>query len=367
MFREKIKGTTRPPVSMPDLPVATPQADEELLATHGKTFHFATRFFPPELRSSVVTLYAFFRTLDDLVDEPAAGKQPADVRLELAAWQAWFTQNRAFAAPRQQLGSQLDALLTVHPIPATIFLDFLDGLASDLEPREVHSFAELYRYCYQVAGTVGLAMTYLLGAHSPLALLAAQNLGIAMQLTNILRDVGSDLAAGRLYIPLDDLKQFGSSRTHLFQLYHDHRGPDKRFCNLMRYQIARAQRYYARGMHGIWLLPTNCRLPVLIAGRLYQRILTVIEHQEYDVLRARAATTLLEKLHEAAIAFSLARLWSQGEASFAPEMEVFLERSSAHTIVDSYSNASGPTRFTAHDLQFWRETSPSYLHADDRT
>lgn len=300
-------------------------SEETLLATHGRTFHFAARFLPPTQRRQVIVLYAFFRILDDLVDKPPEECGVEDIRDELAAWKDWFGAGYPFPAPHEPLGARLAALLAQCPIPVAIFFDFLDGLTGDLEPREMRDFQELYRYCYCVAGTVGLAMAHVLGATSRQAQVAAQNLGIAMQLTNILRDIGGDLACGRVYLPQEELTRFGSSRDHLIQLYREQRGPDERFRALMRYQIARAHCYYMRGMSGIWLLPRKSRLPILIASRLYRRILTVIEHQQYDVLRARAATSFPEKVREATIAFMLARLWHYGEADVSSEREELLE------------------------------------------
>ena len=307
------------------LPSPMSSSDEWLLATHGRTFHFAARFLSLKHRSLVFTLYAFFRTLDDLVDKPAEGRCVEDIRLELDAWKSWFAGGSAFPAPREPLGSRLAAVLAEQLVPTAVFFDFLDGLASDLEPREIRDFSELYSYCYRVAGTVGLAMAHILGVNSKQALAAAQSLGIGMQLTNILRDVGGDLASGRIYLPQEDLARFGSSRTHLVQLYRDARGPDERFRALMRYQVARAHRYYVHGMSGVWLLPRNCRLPILVAGRLYRRILTAIERKNYDVLRSRAATSFPEKLREAAIAFTLDQLWRRGEECPSTDVGVLLE------------------------------------------
>lgn len=299
--------------------------DEWLLATYGRTFHFAARFLSPKHRHPVVTLYAFFRTLDDLVDQPARSHSIEDIRRELDAWKSWFAGGYTFPAPREPLGSKLAAVLDEHPVPTAVFLDFLDGLASDLEPREMRYFHELYRYCYRVAGTVGLAMAYILGVSSSQGLAAAQSLGIGMQLTNILRDIGGDLASGRIYLPQEDLEHFGISHSHLVQLFQEQRGPDDRFRAMMRYQVARAHRYYVYGMSGIWLLPRNCRLPILVAGRLYRGILRAIKRKRYDVLRSRAATSFPEKLREAVVAFMLDQLWRHGEDSTATEVEVFFE------------------------------------------
>ncbi|HLJ32571.1 MAG TPA: phytoene/squalene synthase family protein, partial [Ktedonobacteraceae bacterium] len=292
---------------------STSNSNEWLMATHGKTFHFAARFLSPKLRSHVVTLYAFFRTLDDLVDTPPEGRHIEDIRRELEDWRFWFTEGCSFPAPQELLGTRLSSMLAEHCVPTTIFLDFLDGMSSDLEPQEIRNFQEMYRYCYRVAGTVGLAMAHMLGVRSPQALEAAEKLGIGMQLTNILRDVGGDLATRRIYLPLEDMARFDCSSAHLFQLYLNRRGPDERFRALMRYQVARAHHYYISGMSGIWLLPAESRLPILLAGRLYRRILTEIERKDYDVLRSRAATSTPEKIREAAIAFTLDRLWRRGE------------------------------------------------------
>jgi 15-cis-phytoene synthase len=321
---EQLKGLTETVVQSQPSPVVETNEDEWLLATHGRTFHFASRFLAPKMRRDIVTLYAFFRTLDDLVDIPVKGRGIEDIRIELETWKSWFSKGRSFPAPREPLGSRLAAVLTEHYVPTTIFLDFLEGMAFDLEPQQIRNFSDLYRYCYRVAGTVGLAMTYILGVNSTQALVAAENLGIAMQLTNILRDIGGDLALGRIYLPEEDLKRFDCSLDHLAHLYWSQRCDD-RFRALMRFQVARAHDYYIRGMSGIWLLPRNYRFPILVASRLYRRILTVVEHRDYDVLRSRASTSFPEKVHEAAIAFMLERLWSRGERRLNTEIGVFLE------------------------------------------
>jgi phytoene synthase len=321
---EQLDGLTEIVVPSQHSPVIESSTDEWLLATHGRTFHFASRFLAPNIRRHVVTLYAFFRTLDDLVDVPVEGRSIEDIRIELDTWKSWFSKGRSFSAPREPLGSRLATVLDEHCVPTTIFLDFLEGMTFDLEPQQIYNFSELYRYCYRVAGTVGLAMAHILGANSTQALDAAENLGIAMQLTNILRDIGGDLALGRIYLPQEDLERFGFSSDNLAQLYWKQRC-DERFRALMRFQVTRAHHYYVRGMSGIWLLPRDCRFPILVASRLYRRILTVIEHKNYNVLRSRASTSFPEKVCEAAIAFILERLWSRGEECLNSGEEVLLE------------------------------------------
>ena len=308
-----LDGLTEMRVPSQSIPIVESNVDESMLATHGRTFHFASRFLAPKIRRDVVTLYAFFRTLDDLVDIPEEGRSIEDIRTELDAWKCWFLAGRSFPAPREPLGSRLEDVLSRHCVPTSIFLDFLDGMAFDVEPQQISNFSELYRYCYRVAGTVGLAMTYILGVNSEQALVAAEHLGVAMQLTNILRDMGGDLALGRIYLPREDLERFDCNPDRLAELYRN-KQCDDRFRALMKFEIARAQHYYVQGMAGIWLLPRESRFPILVASRLYRRILTVIEQKGFNVLCSRASTSLVEKVREAAIAFILERLWSRGES-----------------------------------------------------
>lgn len=123
---EQLKGLTETVVPSQPSPVAKTNEDEWLLATHGRTFHFASRFLAPKMRRDVVTLYAFFRTLDDLVDIPVKGRSIEDIRIELESWKSWFSKGRSSPAPREPLGSRLAAVLTEHYVPTTIFLDLLE-------------------------------------------------------------------------------------------------------------------------------------------------------------------------------------------------------------------------------------------------
>jgi phytoene synthase len=292
---------------------AAPLDTAQLMARHARTFSFAARFLPAETRRSVFALYAFCRTVDDLVDERGPGWDAVAVRHELDAWRAWLGSDRNGPGPREPLASDLDKVIERYAIPVDYLTALLDGLESDLERRELQDFPELRLYCYRVASTVGLAMAHVMGATSPAALAAAEEIGIAMQLTNILRDVGRDLASGHVYLPKSELARFDLSTEDLLRLYRNGRGPDGRFRALMHYQIERAHAHYQHGTPGIWLLPPDCRLPILLATRLYRRILAVIEANDYDTLRARAVTSRWTKGREAAIAFAIDRLWSRGE------------------------------------------------------
>jgi 15-cis-phytoene synthase len=279
---------------------ASPLTADEIITTHARTsFSFAARFLPAPQRADAINLYAFFRTLDDLVDENPRVTGTTDVVSELNEWQNWLDGTRRDLGPREPLATNLARVIERHQIPVEVFHQMLDGLRSDLTPREITTDAELQQYCYRVASTVGYAMAHVLGATSPQALAAAERLGAAMQLTNILRDIGEDLDAGRIYLPTSLLTQHGLCRGDLRKMQLCPDGPDARFSDMMRGQIHYARELYAQAIPGIWLLPERCRFPILVAARLYQRLLTIVEQQQYDTLRRRAATTRRDKAQEA--------------------------------------------------------------------
>ena len=284
---------------------------EHVMAAHARTsFNFAARFLPAAERRSATDLYAFFRTLDDLVDEGPPTQSRA-IRTEIDAWRDWLASDRRRRGPREPLARDLSRVIDQHAIPIDIFLHMLDGLESDLGGREIESEAELQTYCYQVASTVGYAMAHVLGATSPQALSAAERLGAAMQLTNVLRDVGEDLDGGRVYLPQQTLSHYGLCRDDLLRMQRDD-GPDERFQALMRAYIAQARDLYDSSMGGIWLLPGDCRYPILVAARLYCKLLTIIERNAYDTLRLRAATTRRDKLQGAITGWAIAMSWQIG-------------------------------------------------------
>jgi phytoene synthase len=269
-----------------------------------RTFWFASRFLPADCRAAVAGLYAFARAVDDLVDEPPPTLAPADVLRQLAAWRAWLEQPSLLPPPDRHLAASLTPALLSRGLPLVYLQMLVDGVASDLSGPRISCWSELRAYCVQVASSVGLAMCHLLGVgDDPLAREAAIDLGIAMQLTNILRDLGADLRAGRVYLPTDDLAAHGYSHDRLVRLavQVSRSGPgalDTQFRDLMRTQITRARAHYARGMVGVARLPADGRLAILLAVRLYRAILNEIEGADYDVFTRRAATSSWFKLAE---------------------------------------------------------------------
>ncbi len=294
----------------------------DVFRAKARTFWFAARFLPADRRHAVAGLYAFARAVDDLVDEPRPTLVPDDVRGQLAAWRGWLEQPTLQAPPDEALAARVTPALLTHGVPPRYLQMLVDGVASDLTRPEIRSWLELRAYCVLVASSVGLAMCHLLGAgEDPRAREAAVELGIAMQLTNILRDLGADLRDGRVYLPADDLATHGYSPERLDWLAGRvaRRGAaalDEEFRELMRCQIARARDHYVRGIDGVTRLPADCRLAILLAARLYQAILDDIEAADYNVFTRRAATSTRFKVAESVrCAFALHQPTRSGAGS----------------------------------------------------
>lgn len=260
--------------------------DADLLAAKettrrvARTFALACRLLPRDVRDDVYLLYLVFRTLDDAVDD---GEPDAVARL--AAVEAWAAGSPADASREVRL---LEALAQRHPLPRAPFADFCAGMRDDLAGTPILDEIDLDRYCYRVAGTVGIVMAHVLGMHdAERALPAAAALGMAMQRTNILRDIDEDLSAGRVYVARDTLHRFGGSLA-----------PGDREA-LLRDQIARADALYDRGCEGIALLARGQRA-ITAAAAMYREILRQIERDGYGARAGRAVVPRRRKLLVAA-------------------------------------------------------------------
>jgi phytoene synthase len=239
-----------------------------------RTFALACRLLPRGVRDDVYLLYLVFRDLDDAVDE---GWPDADERL--AAVEAWC----AGAAPRSREARILAGLAARHPLPRDAFEDFCTGMRGDLTGARIETEEELDRYCYRVAGTVGVVMAHVLGTDDPeRAVPAAAALGKAMQRTNVLRDIDEDGAGGRTYVPRRTVVRLGSLE------------PGRREA-VLRDQIARADALYEEGMAGIPLLRSG-RGAITAAAAMYREILRQIERDGYGLRAGRAVVPRSRKL-----------------------------------------------------------------------
>ncbi|HET9111957.1 MAG TPA: squalene/phytoene synthase family protein [Ktedonobacterales bacterium] len=250
----------------------------EITREIARTFYYGSLFLPEAKRRAAWALYAFCRIADDIVDERDLYPNP---QADLARWRGALLGAYA-GQPRGPVMRAWADTLSRYPVPLRPALDLLDGVEMDLSGAAFATFEELRLYCYRVAGTVGLLMAPILGYRDEAALSAAVDLGIAMQLTNILRDLAEDAARGRLYLPTDELAAFGYTRAELEQGQIT-----PAFVELMRFQIARAEEYYQHGLRGVRLLDDDAQLAIALSGYLYRAILGRIHMRSYDVFSER--------------------------------------------------------------------------------
>jgi len=266
--------------SPPDATLTEARATTRRVA---RTFGLACRLLPAGVRDDVYRLYLVFRTLDDAVDE---GKPAAEARVE--AVERW-----ARGGPAESREARLLAQVDVRrPLPREALLDFCRGMRDDLADRPVVTEEDLDEYCYRVAGTVGVTMAAVLGTRAPAERQAAA-LGMAMQRTNVLRDVEEDRARGRVYLPQQAIER------------HRLEGPEARE-RLVREQIARADALYDEGLAGVAKLACG-RRAVRAAGMMYREILREIEREGYGRSRRRVAVSRRRKVALAARHGVLAR------------------------------------------------------------
>lgn len=260
---------------------------ESVTKTHAKSFYFAAKFLPKEKQKPIYALYALCRSVDDAVDEAGISGE----RQSIEAIENW--KAKLETVYRGELRIAVDELrenefiqlvlaawqdlLKTYKIPQNLPLELMRGVLTDTRVRRYETFDELYVYCYRVASTVGLMSSEIFGYADARALENAEALGIAMQLTNILRDVKEDAAMNRIYLPQEDLRKFAVSEEQIFA-----GRTDENFIRLIKFQIERAKNYYRKAEMGVALLEADARFTVLLALRLYGKILNEIEKQNYD-------------------------------------------------------------------------------------
>ncbi len=273
------------------------QTCREITRIASKTFYLASLFLSSEKRRAVWAVYAFCRTADDVVDRtaPAADRIAAldDLERKLLAMSRGRANEPIFIA-------YADAAKRFS-IPLEPALALLRGARMDITIRRYATYEELCEYCYLVASTVGLLVSPILGTTSDEALPFGVTLGRAMQLTNILRDVGEDAMMGRIYLPAEDLRRFGYAENRVFEQV-----VDENFIALMQFQISRVRELYLEAEPGIAMLSPESRYTVRLALSLYRRILSAIELNGYNVFSRRAYVPLRAKI-VTALGVALAR------------------------------------------------------------
>jgi len=263
---------------------------------HAKTFYLASMFLPKKQQKPIFAIYALLRTVDDVVDMAEDKLNNGlitsnEISTMLESWKSRLKACYAGNVDNDPIMIAWQDTLNSYSIPMELPLDLMDGVAMDIEFKPFETFEELYVYCYKVAAVVGLMTSEIFGYSDKQALEHAIELGIAMQLTNILRDIGEDVDRGRIYLPLEDLRRFNYSKEEFMQ-----KRINNNFINLMRFQIERARGYYSSSEKGIPMLEKQARFAVCISSVNYGNILSAIEKNNYDAFSKRAYRSFYQKV-----------------------------------------------------------------------
>jgi len=255
----------------------------------GSSFYYSFLFLPPERRRAITALYAFCREVDDTVDDASDGSL---ARIKLAWWRSEVSSMYLDAgAPTHPVMLALRPHLAVYDLKEAHLLAIIDGMEMDLDQSRYLDYPGLRKYCWHVAGVVGVLSASIFGVTNPQTLQYAEKLGLAFQLTNIIRDVGEDARKGRIYLPVNELQQFGVTAADLLNVRHS-----EKFEALMKFQTDRAQACYDEALA---LLPKEDRRaqrPGLMMAAIYRTLLDEIERDGFHVLSQRISLTPLRKL-----------------------------------------------------------------------
>jgi len=268
--------------------VTTPeQYVQEKAVASGSSFYYAFLFLTPPRRAAITAFYAFCREVDDVADDVS---DPGVAATKLAWWRgevgAAFAGNPSHPAMRALLPH-----VAAYRIEPAHLLAVIEGCQMDLDQSRYLDFAGLARYCDLVAGVVGEVAANIFGRTLESTIAYAHRLGLAMQLTNIVRDIGDDARRGRIYLPMDELKQFGVKANELLE-----RRYSDRFTALMRFQAERAHRTYDEALALLDPVDRRAQKPGLMMANIYRALLREIEADDFQVLHQRISLTPLRKL-----------------------------------------------------------------------
>lgn len=258
-------------------------------------FFYSSLFLPKHKQEGLRTIYAFCRMTDDIVDDE--GRDADTKRLELKNW-----ENKLTAALEGNISESffldLKKQIDRFSIPVQPFYELIKGMETDLEKKEYERFEELYKYCYYAASTVGMMSISIFGYRHDSAKKYAENLGVALQLTNIIRDVDRDFESGRLYIPLEDMKRFGYTKDDLRnKTYNDN------FKKMMEYQYERAKKYYKHADECLHKDDRRSMIPATIMQRIYLAMLEKIRDEGFNVFGRKIGIAKREKILIALIVY----------------------------------------------------------------
>ena len=275
------------PASTPPVTSSPERYVQEKAAASGSSFYYAFLFLPPRRRAAITAFYAFCREVDDVVDEVT---DPGVAATKLAWWQQEV--GRAFAgSPQHPVTRALLPLAAEFGIEARHLLAVVEGCQMDLTQSRYLDFPALERYCHLVAGVVGEVAARIFGQADPVTTAYAHKMGLAFQLTNIIRDVGEDAMRGRIYLPISELQRFDVKAHELLQ-----RQDSDRFRALMAFQAERAHALYDEALALLPAVDRRSQKPGLMMASIYRTLLREIERDQFQVLQQRVALTPLRKL-----------------------------------------------------------------------
>ena len=260
---------------------------QEKAAASGSSFYYSFLFLPAERRRAITALYAFCREVDDIADEAT---DVGIARTKLAWWRTEIA-NLFAGHPQHPVTKSLAPFVQPYGLDAARMNEIIDGMEMDLTHRRYADFEALRLYCHRAAGVVGQLSASIFGYSNPSTLEYAESLGIAFQLTNIIRDVGEDARRGRVYLPMDELAAYGLAPEDIVE-----RRGGPRFAELMASQAARARAWYARAFANLAAEDRRSQRPGLVMAAIYRTLLDEIARDGYAVLEHRVVLTPLRKL-----------------------------------------------------------------------
>jgi 15-cis-phytoene synthase len=258
--------------------------------TRARNFYYSFLLLSREQKNAMCAIYAFMRHSDDISEGEGASAEA------IHQWRTDLDSALNGNFPENPLWPAFHDTVKRYNIPHQYFHEMIEGVSGDLQPRQIQTFDELYRYCYQVASVVGLTIIHIFGFDNPEALALAEKCGIAFQLTNILRDVREDRENRRIYVPAEDIQRFSANLAHY----------DANFIELMRFEAARAEAYYQESRPLIALVHKRSRRSLWALIEIYRRLLLKIEQSNFDVLDRRIRIPTSEKLGILAKSFLVA-------------------------------------------------------------
>lgn len=260
---------------------------QDKAAKSGSSFYYSFMFLPPERRQAITALYAFCREVDDVVDEC----QDAQIARTKLDWWRHEVARVHSGEPTHPVTIALKDVVGRFNLPLEQLIEIIDGMEMDLMQSRYLDFKGLQLYCYRVASVVGLLAAEIFGYQDRQTLKYAHDLGMAFQLTNIIRDVGEDARRGRIYLPIDELQRFKVPARQIMEGRHD-----DNFRELMAFQAARARRYYDQALDELPAVDRKNQRPGLVMAAIYRTLLDEIERDGFLVLDRRTSLTPMRKL-----------------------------------------------------------------------